>query len=532
MRARVGNTHARVGERRHRLRLVAAALHDIAGAPAGSTGSSQNGAAHSHDNRNYKGYEIIPLDRGFRAVRIPSTSDPGVLSSADSLSACSEEGLKRIIDARTAEMVEDYRGYLIYRYEYKFFALPKQVTVFSPEEIVKCAQKQGAAGHSRPEIRRAIDSLLIGPGARETLILETLPRPEMASLLAKYEGNQITLLSGTTKAPPSITYPTIKWVGAHENGRACFGRTTIAPALLARLQKQRFGRVIVPCGNPETWGGAGAEDLASAISENLEIVLPDGSRRQYQGENAHRIVYNKAYLSSMFQVVPGVAGRAVLDVGCSDGLVCDLLARLGARTVVGLDVMNTVGCAFPDPVIEYHSMDGAHMAFPDGTFDLCLSIATMEHVPDPFAVMMEMRRVLAVGGYGYVQAGPLYHSPFGHHMFAYFPDYPWIHLRLPIEKIIKLTVTRGIDQSIAYDLATKPEDYIRSMLNPDHINGLFLKDYRLDEFMAQNDIEVLKFNVSHEGKDLLTAEIMKEIPAIDPEQLTEHGFEIAFRKIR
>ena len=34
------------------------------------------------------------------------------------------------------------------------------------------------------------------------------------------------------------------------------------------------------------------------------------------------------------------------------------------------------------------------------------------------------RPVLKVGGYGYVQMGPLYHSPFGHHMFAYFQDYP------------------------------------------------------------------------------------------------------------
>jgi SAM-dependent methyltransferase len=524
------------GERRRRLQRVAKAFAELAVDSAATDRSGQGALAKLLDGPSHKGYAIATLDGEFRAFLSPAPTGTLTISKAGSLAAASEASLKRTIDAITAELVEQYRGYAVFRYEYKFFALPDAVQVYLPEDIIAAAQESGVIRHTLPEIHRAIDALIVASQAsapaQETLFLETLPRGEMARVLRRYPREQITVLGGAVKAAPPVPYPVIEWQGASANGRACFGRQTIDPALLSQLKEQRFGHVVVPWGKPESWDGAGAEELAGAISENLEILQEDGSRRRYQGENAHRIVYNKAYLSSMFKVVPDVKGRAVLDVGCSDGLVCDIFARLGARKVVGIDVMQTVGCAFPDPTVEYHVMDGGCMHFPDGTFDVGCSIATMEHVPDPFAVMMEIKRVLKVGGYGYVQAGPLYHSPFGHHMFAYFQRYPWIHLRRSADEIIAFARATGVDQQIMNDLGTDADAYIRSMLNKEHINGLFLSDYRLDEFMAQSDIEVLKMNVSYEGKDLLSSEIDREINGIEPERLTEHGFELAFRKLR
>src|SRR6185503_4035767 len=137
-----------------------------------------------------------------------------------------------------------------------------------------------------------------------------------------------------------------------------------------------------------------------------------------------------------------------------------------------IDVMQSAGCSFPDPRIEYRVENGAKMSFADRQFDLCLSIATFEHVPDPPAVLREMLRVTKVGGICYVQAGPLYHSPFGHHMFSYFGDYPWIHVRKSREKIIDYVKRNGIAQAIEKDLATSAEEYILGMLNRDHVNGL------------------------------------------------------------
>jgi len=177
-------------------------------------------------------------------------------------------------------------------------------------------------------------------------------------------------------------------------------------------------------------------------------------------------------------------------------------------------------------------MNMMNMNFPDQTFDLVYSIATFEHLTNPYKALLEMLRVTKIDGYGYVQAGPLYCSPFGHHMFAYFQDYPWIHLRKTKQDIVAFAKERGIDRAIERDMSIPYDRYIDGMLNRDHVNGLLLKEYRLEEFRERDDIEVLKFNISYEGKDLLTPALAAEIRGVDTGSLVEHGFEMAFRRIK
>jgi SAM-dependent methyltransferase len=274
------------------------------------------------------------------------------------------------------------------------------------------------------------------------------------------------------------------------------------------------------------------ESAAAKIAGCVEIIDSSARRRVYRGENLHRLVYNKAYLASMFQQLPAPHGLKILEAGCSDGLVCDILALAGAKEVIGIDVMKSVGCGFSQDQIRYEVMDISSMTFPDQTFDIVYSIATFEHLANPYQALLEMLRVTKIGGYGYVQAGPLYHSPFGHHMFSYFKSYPWIHLRKSQEAIIAFVEAGGIAGQIQRDLAMPPRQYVEGMLSRDHVNGLFLEDYRLEEFRQRDDVEVFKYNVSYEGGDLVTGQIIAEISNIDPERLVEHGFEIAFRRVR
>ena len=70
------------------------------------------------------------------------------------------------------------------------------------------------------------------------------------------------------------------------------------------------------------------------------------------------------------------------------------------------------------------------------------------------------------------------------------------------------------------------------MLNSDHINGLFLNDYRLDEFIAADDIKVEIFKIHCEGREYLTPEILSELSRFEPNSLIEHGFELSFRRIK
>ncbi len=285
-----------------------------------------------------------------------------------------------------------------------------------------------------------------------------------------------------------------------------------------------------------SWDDPGAlqsavlEQAAARIAPSVEVVFPDGECRTYLGEDAHRLGYNKAYLASLLSHVPVPTGQDVLEVGCSDGLVCDMMSHLGARRVTGIDVMETTGCVYRSERITYQSMDATRLMFPDASFDLVYSIATFEHLPHPTQTLEEIVRVLRRGGVGYVQAGPLYSSPFGHHMFAYFGDQPWIHLRRSKKRIRGYAVKRGIERRVFEDFGLTIDEYLAQMLSTDHINGFALSDYGLDAFKSRPDIEIIKFNVSREGEDLLTPQILAEIDGVSTEQLTQHGFEILFRR--
>jgi len=48
-----------------------------------------------------------------------------------------------------------------------------------------------------------------------------------------------------------------------------------------------------------------------------------------------------------------IRGKNVLAVGCNTGLECDLLIRMGAKEVTGLDVIKDIGKEYPHPRIRY-----------------------------------------------------------------------------------------------------------------------------------------------------------------------------------
>jgi SAM-dependent methyltransferase len=298
---------------------------------------------------------------------------------------------------------------------------------------------------------------------------------------------------------------------------------------LETLGQSRFDRFVLPYSGEAFWKGTGFEQMAAACARQLDILQPDGESRTYRGEDIHRIIYNKSYLASLLAHTT-VQGKRVLDVGCSDGLACDLLLHERPESITGVDVMKTVGCVYHDPRISYHTRDAAHLDFADASFDVCYSIATLEHCEDPYRVLQEIRRVTKPGGVAYVQAGPLYYSPFGHHMFGYFDDFPWIHLRRDFNGILDYCREKGIADRIRQTLHRAPEEYVADMLNVRHINGLAFHEYRVTEFLESNDIEVLSFSRSTEGEKLITRELAEEMDTVPVEDLLSHGFELAFRR--
>ena len=249
---------------------------------------------------------------------------------------------------------------------------------------------------------------------------------------------------------------------------------------MEKLRAARFDIVIVPYGTK--LGTVAWEQFAAQFCRQLLAVYPDGSTRYYKNDHFNRILYNMAYLRSMFGKVPPLPGQHVLEVGCSDGLPCDIVAREQPASVVGVDMLDTVGLLYQNPLVTYRKLDATTLPFEDNSFDLVYSIATFEHVADPLAAFNEMKRVLRPGGYGYVQTAPFYYTPFGHHMFGYFDDYPWIHVRLSKAEIIDYARKSGIAAKIESVRGGSAENYIEAMINLHHVNGKLLHEYGVEEF--------------------------------------------------
>ena len=443
---------------------------------------------------------------------------------------------QRWLSASPITLVDpNYRGYSIYRFEYKFFAVTQSASFFNYQDFQEGKYNSCVVGHSLGEVRGVVDQLLRAKDINcpsRGLVFACLPPPQLKPILDRsYPAGTMTLLIDKNWKQDWEDYSLIVMEESSILDWARSHNPSMSDPLSRRLIEENFEWIIIPWSFPESWVDNFLETTASRLSRCAEVIHFSGERRSYRGENLHRLAYNKAYLASMFQVVPPPQEKTILEAGCSDGLVCDIVALAGAKKVFGIDVMKTVGCGFPNARIDYQVMDICRMCFPDQMFDIVYSIATFEHLANPYQAFLEMLRVTKVGGYAYVQAGPLYHSPFGHHMFEYFKDYPWIHLRKSKDEIISYAKERGIDKSIEQDLSLTCEQYVYGMLNVDHVNGFLLKEYRLEDFKRRNDIEILKFNISYEGGELLTPEIAAEIPGLSADRLVEHGFEIAFRRI-
>jgi SAM-dependent methyltransferase len=92
-------------------------------------------------------------------------------------------------------------------------------------------------------------------------------------------------------------------------------------------------------------------------------------------------------------------GRRVLDAACGEGYGTAMLAAMGARTAVGVDIdQPTVDHARERYGLEFAKADVAALPFEDKSFDMVVSFETLEHVSDAALAIAEFRRVLADDG--------------------------------------------------------------------------------------------------------------------------------------
>lgn len=114
------------------------------------------------------------------------------------------------------------------------------------------------------------------------------------------------------------------------------------------------------------------------------------------------------HLARYANIAPYVKDKVVLDAACGEGYGSALLMRAGAKRVVGVDVsadaIASAQSVFAASGAEYIVADVADLTsmFATDTFDIIVSIETIEHVSDPEQLLRSMVHVGRQGAILYV----------------------------------------------------------------------------------------------------------------------------------
>lgn len=90
-----------------------------------------------------------------------------------------------------------------------------------------------------------------------------------------------------------------------------------------------------------------------------------------------------------------VEANSVLEVGCGEGKMLEIMRQLTAVPISGLDMDIPILQEAQDlcPDARLILADGQHLPYPDDSFDLVVACEVLEHVPSPEQMMRELKRV-------------------------------------------------------------------------------------------------------------------------------------------
>ncbi len=135
-----------------------------------------------------------------------------------------------------------------------------------------------------------------------------------------------------------------------------------------------------------------------------------------------------------------------LDIGCGTGEITIALARMGCGHATGIDfvprnIAQSKAAAARENVTDKVDFvcEDVYKWTPPQKYDVLLSFNAFEHIDTPRLFLASMLNLISENGMAILAFGPLFHSPFGDHMWGFFRlQIPWRQLLFSEKAILKL----------------------------------------------------------------------------------------------
>jgi SAM-dependent methyltransferase len=146
---------------------------------------------------------------------------------------------------------------------------------------------------------------------------------------------------------------------------------------------------------------------------------PAMSGSAYDGKSKIRILLGE-------DIPTLVRDKTVIDFGCGDGVATLDLVRLGAKRVIGLDILKSALDTAASNAAAAGLDDCCEFCIStDAKAEVIVTLDAFEHFGDPAAILETMHTLLKPGGRVMASFGPTWYHPLGGHLFSVFP---WAHL--------------------------------------------------------------------------------------------------------
>ena len=169
-----------------------------------------------------------------------------------------------------------------------------------------------------------------------------------------------------------------------------------------------------------------------SVMKNIKLTNEKMKDEHKIRSKAHVKRHNDAFLF-MKQYIKEHKKNPVLDIGCRDGHILEILEENGFTDLHGLDVVKKY---IKNPKVNYYNCDAARMdkIFTDKIFNVVILSHVLEHVIDPEVVINQIYRVLKDDGILFIEIPlePDVKPEVGH--FSFFKKPPHLYRLLSNDK--------------------------------------------------------------------------------------------------